>query len=327
MNDKAFSYYHNARELVKQNKPKEAREYLLVILQYVKEEYDRTSNIPARATMRYYAQKWSSVAQELAQKGVTDNVLRCFGLPTMQEQRLPKVEKTQPKSSLDKPTHDTDSSVNTDGLLENGANSQGWIAEVCARYKHAVVQVVVDDRRSGTGFIISDKGYLLTNHHVVCDKNGKLGQKAKMVFCDDKKPYALTITGFADKKNDVALCCFDPGTVNKFSVVKRISDYSRLQQGADCVVIGNTFGEGLKPSDGIISVTKDSDGDMVHSAPVNPGDSGGPVFINTGVCVGINKKRLLNVDGERADGISYATPMDKIDELLNKWSNRNGIIL
>ena len=66
---------------------------------------------------------------------------------------------------------------------------------------------------------------------------------------------------------------------------------------------------------------------MVYTAPSNPGDSGGPVFNRIGECIGINKSRTVAVNGTAAEAYANATPMDKIDELLKKWTDANYIEL
>ena len=109
--------------------------------------------------------------------------------------------------------------------------------------------------------------------------------------------------------------------------VKRIADYSALKQGADCLVIGNAFGMGLAPFSGVVRFTKDSDGNLVYTAPSNPGDSGGPVFNRMGECIGINKSRTVQVNSRDADGYANATPMDTINALLDKWTSCNNIKL
>ena len=132
---------------------------------------------------------------------------------------------------------------------------------------------------------------------------------------------------FSDKKTDVALCRFDTSEVQGFSSVKRIADYAQLKQGADCLVIGNAFGMGLAPFTGIVRFTKNNSGNLVYTAPSNPGDSGGPVFNRIGECIGINKSKTVAVNGTAADGYTNATPMDEIEQLLQKWTGNNGIEL
>lgn len=335
--DKIATYYSNARELVKQNNPKAARAYVLAILNYAVETYNKASTILLKAKTQAFLDRWIAVSRELYDKGITDYVLKCFGLPTKQEQQLPKVQKpvqsqpkNSPKSGVTAKPVIPDGEIDISGLIEETAKTQGWCAEVFEKNKSAVVEISVSSSESGasgTGFIISSNGYLITNDHVVYDEESQgYYPKAKMSFAGSKKSYKLNIL-FSDKKADVALCSFNPEEVVEFGVIKRITDYSQVLQGADCLVIGNAFGMGLAPFTGVVRFTKNDSGNLVYTAPSNPGDSGGPVLNRQGECIGINKSKTLSVNHVSADGYANATPMDKIDELLKKWCEANGIEL
>ncbi len=334
--DKIATFYFNAREFVKQNNPKAARAYVLAILNNAVATYNQAKTILAKAKTQVFLDTWLAVSRELRTNGITDFVLKCFGLPTNKnEQVLPnKSAEQQPEISTiaDTPTqrHLPSNEIDIAGLIDESAGAQGWRAEVFEKNKMAVVGISASNSEhtsTGTGFIISSKGYLLTNDHVVYDENAQgYFPKIQMTFAGDKKKYKLTVL-FSDKNSDVALCFFDPNNVGEFAVVRRIADYSRVLQGAECLVIGNAFGMGLAPFAGGVRFTKSNDGNLVHTAPSNPGDSGGPVLNRQGECIGINKSKTLTVDNVSADGYVNATPMDKIDELLTKWCSQNDIVL
>ena len=336
--DKIATYYSNARELIKQNNPKAARAYVLAILNYAVETYDHAKTILIKAKTQAFLDKWIAVSKELRTKGITDFVLKCFGLPTKQEQNLPKVTKKPIGQKPDKPKVAKDPAqpsppsdeIDIAGLIDESAKTQGWCAELFEKSKRAVVEISVSDSRAGaagTGFIISGNGYLLTNDHVVFNENTQsYYPKAKMSFSGEKKGYKINIL-FSDKKADVALCSFDPAEAGEFTVIKRIPDYSQVLQGADCLVIGNAFGMGLAPFTGVVRFTKNEDGNLVYTAPSNPGDSGGPVLNRQGECIGINKSKTLAINNVSADGYVNATPMDTIEVLLRKWCSHNDIVL
>lgn len=336
--DKIATYYSNARELVKQNNPKAARAYVLAILNYAVETYKSASTILLKARTAAFLDKWIAVSRELYDKGITDFVLNSFNLPTNQERQLPKVEcRKEPqiektpatRAATDEGTLPKDE-IDIAGLIDETAKTQGWCADVFEKCRSAVVAISLSGSEAGaagTGFIISKNGYLLTNDHVVYDANSQgYYAKVKMSFAGDKKNYKLNVL-FSDKKTDVALCCFNPEEVGEFAVIRRISDYSQVLQGADCLVIGNAFDMGLAPFAGVVRFTKNNSGNLVYTAPSNPGDSGGPVLNRQGECIGINKSKTLTVNNVSAEGYANATPMDQIDELLKKWCSDNGIKL
>ncbi len=332
--DRVATYYLNAREFVKQNNPKAARAYVLAILNCALETYQNATKILIKVKTQAFLDTWIAVSRELYDKGVTDFVLKCFGLPVKQKQQLPATERVTPKHTKPLPRQKNFGEMPTEeiditGLIEESAKTQGWCAEQFDNCKSAVVEITASDSQqnsNGTGFIISSKGYLLTNDHIVYDEEThRYFPKIKM-FCVEGKTVKLDVL-FSDKKSDVALCCFDPKEAGEFAVIKRIPDYSKVLQGADCLVIGNAFGMGLAPFTGVVRFTKDNDGNLVYTAPSNPGDSGGPVLNRQGECIGINKSKTLTVNNVSADGYVNATPMDKIEELLYKWCDVNGIVL
>ena len=328
--DRIATYYSNARELVKQNNPKAARAYVLAILNYAVETYKNASTILLKAKTQAFLDKWIAVSRELYGKGITDYVLKCFCLPTKQKEAENTKKAMPPKQS--KPTQPSlhDGEIDITGLVDEAAQTQGWCAEVFEANKSAVVEISVksaDCEGTGTGFIISKNGYLLTNDHVVFDEeNGIYYPKVCMSFVGDKKTYKVEAL-FSDKKADVALCRFNPEEIPSFTHVKLIDDYATVKQGADCLVIGNAFGQGLAPFTGIVRYTHNENGNLVYTAPSNPGDSGGPVFNRHGECIGINKSKTVAINGTAADAYANATPMDKISALLAKWTKHNNIDL
>lgn len=334
--DKIATYYSNARELVKQNNPKAARAYVLAILNYAVVTYNNASTVLLKVKTQIFLDKWIAVSRELYDKGITDFVLCSFELPIEKENQPSKVKSKSANPSLNaksdiniKPVLSSED-IDIAGLVDETAKTQGWCAEVFEKNKTAVVEISVSNSgvvSTGTGFIISKNGYLITNDHVVYDESAQCYyQKAKMSFAGNKKSYKLNIL-FSDKKSDVALCSFQPEEVEKFSVIKRVPDYSLVLQGADCLIIGNGFGMGLAPFTGVVRFTKNDSGNLVYTAPSNPGDSGGPVLNRQGECIGINKSKTFAVNNVSADGYANATPMDKVNELLKKWCEANGIIL
>lgn len=350
--NKMASYYSCAREFVERNDSEAARKYVLVMMNIEFENYNRAKTILSKAQSSARLDQWIAVSRELRTKGITDYVLKCFNLPTKEEQMLPKLQpnheqqvapKGAPKGGQNTPSPKTRSKeetlpkggVDISGLIADTPksqteNSDEWATTLFEKNKRAVVEICSSNSRlskCGTGFIISKNGYLLTNHHVIFDdKADAYCTSIVMSFAGKKEKYKLEIES-SDKKYDVALCSFQPEKVKNFDVVKRISDYSQVKQGNKCLVMGNPFGEGLSPFTGEIRYSKNREGNLVYSGNTNSGDSGGPVFNVNGECIGINKSKTVAINSEPVSGFSNATPMDKINELLEKWCANNEIIL
>ena len=343
-NEVIKTYYINARELVKLDRPKEARKYLLVILNAANDRYKQETDFIKKARTAAFLSKWIPVSRDLYEKGVTDYVKECFGLivripktPTKPEVVVGGVEPSSPVRPY-APVHRQTPPMfelggdepDISGLIGEAEGSQGWCAEIFDKYKHAALEVHTSyggQGWTGTGFIISENGYFLTNDHVVFDDDSGCycdGLRIAQFGSDKLCKFELILS---DKAHDVALCKFDPDKLKDFAVVKRIADYSTLKQGAECLIIGNAFGLGLAPISGLVRFTKDDEDDLVYSAPSNPGDSGGAVFAKTGECIGIKKSHTNTINGEVARGYSNATPMDEIDKLLDKWTKHNNIEL
>ena len=142
---------------------------------------------------------------------------------------------------------------------------------------------------SGSGSIIDQRGYVLTNYHVIKD--------AFKVFVSlaDGSRFEGKVIG-SDRENDLAVVKFDPPAGMKLTVVP-YGDSSNLKVGQKVLAIGNPFGLERTLTRGIVSglgrpVQQDSKTiiqDMIQTdASINPGNSGGPLLNAKGEIIGIN---------------------------------------
>ncbi|MDD5330996.1 MAG: trypsin-like peptidase domain-containing protein, partial [Sulfuricella sp.] len=137
----------------------------------------------------------------------------------------------------------------------------------------------------GSGFIISDDGYILTNRHAI-DNSSEVTVKLT-----DKREFKAKVIG-ADARSDVALIKIDAKGLPKVA----IGDSDKLRVGEWVVAIGSPFGFENSVTQGIVSAMGRSlpDEDYVPfiqtDVPVNPGSSGGPLFNLRGEVVGINSQ-------------------------------------
>lgn len=157
-------------------------------------------------------------------------------------------------------------------------------------------------RGVGSGFILSDDGYIMTNAHVVD------GADEVVVTLTDKREFKAKIIG-ADKRSDVAVVKID---ATGLPAVK-VGDVSRLRVGEWVVAIGSPFGFENTVTAGIVSAKQRDTGDYLPfiqtDVAINPGNSGGPLINMRGEVVGINSQIYSRSGGSM--GISFSIPMDE----------------
>ena len=155
----------------------------------------------------------------------------------------------------------------------------------------------------GSGFIISDDGYILTNTHVVD------GADEVTVRLTDKREFKAKVVG-TDQRADVALLKIDAKGLPKVA----LGDPSKLKVGEWVAAIGSPFGFENSVTAGIVSAKGRSLPDENYvpfiqtDVAVNPGNSGGPLFNLNGEVVGINSQIYSRTGGYM--GLSFAIPID-----------------
>lgn len=157
---------------------------------------------------------------------------------------------------------------------------------------------------TGSGFIVSPDGYILTNAHVVSSA------QTVTVRLTDRREYQAKVIG-QDERTDVAVIKIE---AQNLPVVK-IGDARLLKPGQWVVAIGSPFGFDNTATAGIVSATARSlpnDNSVVPfiqtDVAVNPGNSGGPLFNTRGEVVGINSQ-IFSQTGSYM-GLSFAIPID-----------------
>lgn len=158
-------------------------------------------------------------------------------------------------------------------------------------------------RSLGSGFIVSPDGYILTNAHVVDDASHVT------VKLTDKREFTAKVVG-SDKASDVALIKIDA----KDLPIVKIGDPSKTKAGEWVVAIGSPYGFDNTVTAGIVSAKARALPDENYTpfiqtdVPVNPGNSGGPLFNLDGEVIGINSMIYSKTGGFQ--GLSFAIPID-----------------
>ena len=160
-----------------------------------------------------------------------------------------------------------------------------------------------ETQSTGSGFIFSADGYIVTNAHVVDESN------EVTVRLTDKREYIAKVIG-TDKRTDVALLKIEAKDLPKVS----IGDPDKLKVGEWVVAIGKPFGLENTMTAGIVSA-KGRDLPQENLVPfiqtdvaINPGNSGGPLFNMKGEVVGINSLIYSRTGGYM--GLAFAVPID-----------------
>ncbi len=174
-------------------------------------------------------------------------------------------------------------------------------------------------RSLGSGFLISDDGYIITNNHVV-------GEAEKItVRLSDKEEYEAKVIG-SDEKTDIALIKINVKHPLSFVPLGKSAD---LQVGDWVIAIGNPFGLEQTVTAGIVSAKGRFIGagpydDFIQTdASINPGNSGGPLLNLKGEVVGINSAIVSQGGGNI--GIGFAIPIDLAKSIVEQLKDKGKV--
>ena len=203
-------------------------------------------------------------------------------------------------------------------------------AEIYAKYVNSCVGITVDivstnvfgqtvtGAAAGSGFVITEDGYILTNYHVIDGANS-----IKVTF-DNGKEYTATYVG-GEEKNDIAVIKVDATGLTPV-VIGKSSD---MLVGEQVTTIGNPLGElTFSESTGIISALDRSitmsDGRQMNmiqtDCAINSGNSGGPLFNSHGEVIGIVSAKYSsgsNSSSASVEGLGFAIPMDDVASMVS----------
>ena len=180
---------------------------------------------------------------------------------------------------------------------------------------------VVQSASSGSGFIITDDGYIVTNYHVISEGLSSSGANVEVTL-NDGSTYTAEVVG-GDEDYDLAVLKIDPGE-NTLTPVT-FGSSADLQVGDEVLAIGNPLGElTFSMSEGIISCVdreinvEGTPFDMIQiTAAVNSGNSGGPLFNIYGEVVGIvSAKYSTSSNGTSVEGLGFAIPINDVLSMI-----------
>lgn len=191
------------------------------------------------------------------------------------------------------------------------------------------LEPVPQEGGTGSGSIIDERGYIVTNRHVISDA------VRINVSLSDGTQYEAQVVG-VDSENDIAVIKFDPPAGTKLKTIP-FGDSTTLKVGQKVLAIGNPFGLDRTLTTGIVSalgrpIKTESNTiikDMIQTdTAINPGNSGGPLLDTRGRMIGINTM-IYSTSGSSA-GIGFAIPVNTakrvVSELIRYGQVRRGSI-
>ena len=214
----------------------------------------------------------------------------------------------------------TDSVVQTQSELQSVGNQIGTINQTISTLKASTssdfsgiigtaIQSVVTirtDISQGSGFIIANGGYVVTNAHVI------QGATSATAITYDGKSHSVTLIG-QDTNMDIALLKISDTTYP----ILPLADSSTVEIGQKVVAIGNPLGLQFSVSEGIVSAinrqgTNGLNDYVQTDASLNPGNSGGPLIDDTGKAIGINNFKISG-----SENIGFALESNYIKSTVN----------
>ncbi|MBW1713781.1 MAG: DegQ family serine endoprotease [Deltaproteobacteria bacterium] len=168
----------------------------------------------------------------------------------------------------------------------------------------------------GSGFIVSEDGYIVTNNHVV--------EKAEKITVRllDKRHFEAKVVG-SDPKTDVALLKIEANDLPHVI----LGDSDKLKVGEWVLAIGNPFGLDHTLTAGIVSAKGRIIGagpydDFIQTdASINPGNSGGPLFNFHGEVVGMNTAIIA-----QGQGIGFAVPVNVVKDVISQLKDKGRVV-
>ncbi|WP_195962072.1 S1C family serine protease, partial [Clostridium perfringens] len=234
------------------------------------------------------------------------------------------------KNSIPVSTLENNSNTSVNPPAFKGEDGALTVPQVVEKVTPAVVGVstkslvrdqffnVKEQEGLGSGFIINEEGYVVTNYHVI---NG--AQEVKVIFSDGKEVNAKVVN--YDAERDIAVIKITDDV--KMPGIAQLGDSSTVKAGEEVIAIGNPLGKEFSSTvtKGIVSSPnrkmKTENGNVLDyiqtDAAINPGNSGGPLINSKGEVIGINTAKKV---GEDIEGIGFAIPINEVKTRLGSLS-------
>lgn len=202
--------------------------------------------------------------------------------------------------------------------LENSLQSEltrvqnlGTSADFSSIINDAIKSVITieTDRAQGTGFFVTDDGFIITNAHIL------FGGRYARIITSEKETYFAKLVGY-NLTLDLALL-----KINDTSRRIELADSDNVKLGEKVIAIGNPLGLSFTVTEGIVSgigrISPNNNLSLYIQTDVslNPGNSGGPLINREGEVIGINNFKISNTEG-----IGFALESNTIRKFINELS-------
>ena len=245
-----------------------------------------------------------------------------MGLPTTPSPTPPPATTTPPVTTPPSPTWTPPPTGSSQPLLLDFVSVVAKVKPSVVAIKTEIVTYDIFNRpitqeAAGSGWIIDEAGYVVTNNHVV------EGAQSITVTLDDGRTFTANVVG-TDSIADIAVLRIEAQNLVRAAV----GNSSTLEVGEWVLAVGNSLNLGVTPSEGIVrslgASLPVSEGQTLYgligtSAPINPGNSGGPLVNMRGEVVGITTVKIAMVGVEGMGwAISIETAEPIIESLIQK---------
>lgn len=258
----------------------------------------------------------------------------CFGIPTLRNNIVGTSFTTKTTSTQ---------SVGTQNLVSL-SNYSDTATNVAAKVLPSIVGIKVQytvnsffsgsqaATAEGSGIILSEDGYILTNNHVVSSSDSSSyyqvsqANKITVTLYNDSTEYEATVVG-TDSQTDLAVIKIDKNDL----APAELGDSSGVVVGEFAMAIGNPLGMQSSVTSGIISAVNrtvsSSDGNTYNliqtDAAINSGNSGGALVNSEGKVIGIN---TLKLNGTGVEGMGFAIPIDSAKPIFEQLISDGKVI-
>ena len=261
----------------------------------------------------------------------------CISVPNIKERIIKQLVTTNNSSSTSDENNSNTSNINTQLISLQGYSDTG--VGVAKKVQPSIVAITVEysvnsifnrtpstATARGSGIIISEDGYILTNNHVINSSSSnkdafyEIGKANKVIvkLYNDDTEYKGEIIG-TDSQTDLAVIKIDKTDLT----AAELGDSDSVQVGEFSMAIGSPLGLDNSVTAGIVSAVNrevsDEDGNkyvaIQTDAAINSGNSGGALVNSKGQVIGVN---TLKLSGTSVEGIGFAIPINATKDIYNQ---------